>query len=151
MTDVMTPQQRSRCMSRIRGKDTGPEILVRKSLWHAGLRYRVNDSLPGKPDIAFRSAKVAIFVDGCFWHGCPLHRVRPKANAEFWDRKFWQTMRRDREVNEKLRSLGWKVLRYWEHEVDTDLKRITAEVKRTLKRRGKIRHGRVAGSARTQR
>ena len=73
MVDKLTPEERSWLMSRIRSKETSPEMLLRKALWTAGLRYRLKNKLPGKPDLVFPSAKVAIFIDGCFWHGCPLH------------------------------------------------------------------------------
>src|SRR5262245_58666688 len=87
-TDVLTPAQRSRCMSHIKGKDTKPELLLRKALWRLGLRYRLHAKIPGRPDVVFPKAKVAVFIDGCQWHCCPIHFVRPKSNQEFWDRKF---------------------------------------------------------------
>lgn len=122
MTDVMTPEQRSRNMSRIRGRDTGPEIRLRKRLWKQGYRYRINHpALPGKPDLAFMGSRLAVFVDGCFWHGCPLHCTQPKTNAEFWRRKIKRNIQRDREVDAQLAALGWRVLRIWEHEVEEDV------------------------------
>lgn len=108
-------------MSRIRGGGTKPEILLRKALWAAGLRYRIKNKLPGKPDIAFPSVKVAIFVDGCFWHGCPEHMTWPKNNAEFWKEKIEGNMVRDREVKVDLSEIGWSTLRFWEHEINTDI------------------------------
>lgn len=86
-TDVMTPEQRSRCMSHVRGKDTKPELLLRRALWKKGLRYRLFNKLPGRPDILFIRKRVAIFVDGCFWHGCPEHGTQPRSNADFWKKK----------------------------------------------------------------
>ncbi len=121
MSDVHTPEQRSYNMSRIRGGGTKPEILLRKALWAAGLRYRIKNKLPGKPDIAFPSVKVAIFVDGCFWHGCPEHMTWPKNNAEFWKEKIEGNMVRDREVKVDLSEIGWSTLRFWEHEINTDI------------------------------
>ncbi len=117
MVDVLTPTQRKYCMSRIRGKDTKPEIVLRKLLWSAGYRYRLKSRLPGKPDIVFPRHKLAVFIDGCFWHGCPKHAVMPKTNRTFWREKLTRNMQRDREVNVRIREMGWRVVRVWEHEI----------------------------------
>ncbi len=117
MADVLTKAQRARCMSAIRGKDTKPEILLRKTLWHKGYRYRLKNRLPGRPDIVFPTERVAVFVDGCFWHSCPEHYQKPATNVAFWREKIRKNRQRDREVNALLKSEGWKVLRFWEHEV----------------------------------
>ena len=119
-TDVLTPEQRKHCMSRIRGRDTKPEILLRHTLWRMGLRYRLRYHVEGRPDLVFPSARIAIFVDGCQWHCCPQHWVRPKSNTDFWDRKFEKNRARDETVNAVLRTQGWRVLRFWEHEVEKD-------------------------------
>lgn len=119
MVDVLTPAQRKYCMSRIRGKDTKPEIVLRKFLWSGGYRYRLKNRLPGRPDIVFPRNKLAIFIDGCFWHGCRKHAVMPKTNRAFWRKKLSRNMQRDREVNHQLRKMGWRVVRLWEHQVDT--------------------------------
>ncbi|MFD7336517.1 very short patch repair endonuclease [Streptomyces violascens] len=107
-------------MSRQGSRDTAPELAVRKLLHAAGLRYRVNVPVPGMPrrtiDIAFGRAKIAVFMDGCFWHGCPQHATQPKANAEWWRAKLGKNMARDRETTEHLTAAGWTVLRFWEHE-----------------------------------
>ncbi|MCX5382228.1 very short patch repair endonuclease [Streptomyces sp. NBC_00083] len=107
-------------MSRQGSRDTVPEVAVRKLLHAAGLRYRVNVPVPGMPrrtiDIAFGRAKIAVFMDGCFWHGCPQHATHPKANAEWWRTKLDKNMARDRETSEHLIAAGWTVLRFWEHE-----------------------------------
>ncbi|MFE2694190.1 very short patch repair endonuclease [Streptomyces mirabilis] len=118
-------------MSRQGSRDTAPEIAVRRLLHRAGLRYRVNVPVPGMPrrtiDIVFGKAKVAIFLDGCFWHGCPVHATHPKANAEWWRAKLDKNMARDRETTDLLHSAGWTVLRFWEHESAEDVaRRITA-------------------------
>ncbi len=133
MTDVMTPEQRSRCMSRIRGRNTGPELALRKRLWAEGYRYRLYAPLPGRPDLVFPRLKLAIFVDGCFWHGCPIHGVKPKSNAKFWLRKLHQNKVRDRRTNDLLRAEGWTVLRFWEHEINSSLDRVAAKVLKTCK------------------
>lgn len=104
-------------MSRIRGRDTKAEMVVRKMLWTLGYRYRLRSNLPGKPDIYFASKKATVFVDGCFWHLCPLHFTMPKTNTEFWRKKITGNRKRDKKVSVKLRKLGFKVIRIWEHEV----------------------------------
>ena len=121
MADVLTRDQRRYCMSRIRGKDTKPELRLRKFLWTLGYHYRLKSRLPGKPDLVFSGSRVVIFVDGCFWHGCPMHRVYPKTNSDFWEKKLKRTIEIDQQVNEQLTKQGWKVLRFWEHEVERNL------------------------------
>jgi len=121
MADVLTRDQRRYCMSRIKGKDTKPELRLRKFLWTLGYRYRLKSRLPGKPDLVFSGSRVVIFVDGCFWHGCPEHRVYPKTNSDFWEKKLKRTIEIDQQVNEQLTKQGWKVLRFWEHEVERNL------------------------------
>ncbi|MET8025079.1 very short patch repair endonuclease [Streptomyces avermitilis] len=114
-------------MSRQGSRDTAPEVAVRRLLHASGLRYRVNVPVPGAPrrtiDIVFGKAKIAIFMDGCFWHGCPQHATQPKANAEWWRTKLDKNMARDRETTDHLRSAGWTVLRFWEHESAEDVAR----------------------------
>ncbi|MER6422678.1 very short patch repair endonuclease [Streptomyces sp. NPDC001137] len=114
-------------MSRQGSRDTAPEVAVRRLLHAAGLRYRVNVPVPGAPrrtiDIVFGKVKIAIFLDGCFWHGCPQHATHPKANAEWWRAKLDKNMARDRETTDHLRAAGWTVLRFWEHESAEDVAR----------------------------
>ena len=116
MPDVLTPQQRHRCMSHIRSKATKPEILVRKWLWAHGYRYRLNvKSVPGKPDIVMRKYRTAIFVNGCFWHGhkgCKQF-VLPKTNTEFWQNKIAHNRQRDQRNVALLRYNGWQVIILW--------------------------------------
>lgn len=112
-------------MSRQGSRDTAAEIAVRKLLHAAGLRYRVNVPVPGMPrrtiDIVFGRAKIAVFLDGCFWHGCPQHATQPKSNAEWWRTKLDKNMARDRETTEHLEAQGWTVLRFWEHEATPEV------------------------------
>ena len=126
MTDKMTPEQRHRCMSAIKGKDTKPEIMVRKYLFSRGLRYRVNDKkLPGSPDIVMKKYGVVIFIDGCFWHGhkgCRYYHL-PSTNTDFWKAKISRNIARDYVNNVDLELAGWKVIRIWECEVNTKSKR----------------------------
>jgi len=104
-------------MASIRGKNTKPEFRLRRALWAGGLRYRVHYPITGRPDIAFPGARVAVFVDGCFWHGCPDHFSAPKTNSRAWLEKISDNMSRDRRQTEELRQAGWIVLRIWEHDV----------------------------------
>ncbi len=105
-------------MSRIRSTDTVPEIKLRRELWQRGLRgYRLHKKITGKPDIVFTKNKVAIFVDGCFWHRCPICFVRPKSNNEYWDQKIARNISRDVEVVQILSEEGYRVIRLWEHDV----------------------------------
>lgn len=112
-----------RIMHANRRRDTGPELAVRRSLHARGLRYRVDVAVePGirsRPDIAFTRRRVAVYIDGCFWHGCPAHRSQPKANAAYWTPKLQQNVERDRRVTDALTMAGWTVLRFWEHEDPT--------------------------------
>lgn len=122
MADRMTREQRHLCMSRIRGKDTGPEILVRKALFADGFRFRVNvASLPGTPDIVLKKYSTAVFVNGCFWHGhenCRLYSI-PKSNTAFWKEKVARNRRRDAAVIQRLQARGWKTVTVWECELDS--------------------------------
>jgi len=122
-------------MQRVRRRDTAPELLLRTALWQSGCRYRLRApyKLPGKPDIVFTRARLAVFVDGCFWHTCPLHGSRPKTNVEFWTPKLDQNRQRDADVNQRLAKLGWRVLRFWEHEVEEDAKACVLSVRRALR------------------
>ncbi len=117
MADKMTREQRHRCMSRIRGRDTKPELVVRRWLWHQGFRYRLCvKSLPGRPDIVMRKWRTAIFVNGCFWHGheCENNRQRPSTNAAFWQEKFARNRERDARNQALLQAAGWHVIVVWE-------------------------------------
>jgi DNA mismatch endonuclease (patch repair protein) len=109
---------RSAQMSRIRATNTKPELALRKRLWAVGFRYVLHVSkLPGRPDLVFRSRRVAVFVDGCFWHGCPDHYVRPRSRTDFWCRKLEANFLRDRRQTTQLELMGWRVHRIWEHEL----------------------------------
>lgn len=107
-------------MKAAKPRDTAPEKALRSALHRKGLRFRLDEkpieSLNRKADIVFRSAKVAVFVDGCFWHGCPIHGTQAKANAEFWARKIEQNKERDLDTTKQLEAYGWIVVRVWEHE-----------------------------------
>ena len=126
MADKLTPEQRHLCMSHIRGKNTKPEMFVRKALWQLGYRYRLNVAdLPGRPDIVLPKYKTIIFVNGCFWHGhlgCKKYTV-PETNRDFWLSKIDQNRKRDAVSTADLESSGWKVVTIWECELSTKEKR----------------------------
>jgi DNA mismatch endonuclease (patch repair protein) len=118
MVDVLSVEERKKNMSRIRGKNTGPEIKLRKLLWSQRIRgYRIHYTLLGKPDIVFTKKKLAIFIDGCFWHRCPIDFQEPETRKEFWMEKINSNVERDKKNTKKLQEDGWIVLRFWEHEV----------------------------------
>ena len=104
-------------MQKMPRSSTGPEISIRRELHRRGLRFRVNHPrLPGRPDIAFTKARIAVFVDGCFWHSCPEHGVLPKNNREWWQTKLARNVARDREKDAQLYEIGWISVHVWEHE-----------------------------------
>jgi len=107
-------------MQRVRQKNTSAEAALRRELHARGLRYRIQVPVLTKPrrvaDVAFRGLRIAIFVDGCFWHGCPVHATWPKQNADFWRTKILANQERDRDTDERLRAGGWEVIRVWAHE-----------------------------------
>lgn len=118
-SDVFTPAKRSRVMARIRstGNRNTELRLVRIFRGNGITGWRRASKLPGRPDFILPRLKTAVFVDGCFWHGCPQHATQPKNNAAFWAAKLTGNQARDRRVNRELRALGWKVVRIWEHEL----------------------------------
>jgi DNA mismatch endonuclease, patch repair protein len=123
-------------MARVRRRGTEPELVLRKALWANQLRYRLNSKtkLPGSPDILFPGCRIAIFVDGCFWHGCPLHGTSPKTNSEFWAAKIQRNKSRDTEVDKRLIALGWTPLHIWEHEIKEDMQRVIKHIKKLLEK-----------------
>ncbi|WP_405882169.1 very short patch repair endonuclease [Streptomyces sp. NBC_01384] len=111
---------RRRNMQAIRSRDTKPEWLIRRLVHAQGLRYRVSvrpiPDLRRTADLVFRPAKVAVFIDGCYWHGCPEHYVPPRTNSGYWSEKVLRNVKRDRDTDQRLSDAGWLVLRFWEHE-----------------------------------
>lgn len=130
MSDRLTIQQRHNNMAAIKGKNTKPEVLVRKYLWSHGFRYRLNHPrLPGKPDIVLRKYHTCIFVNGCFWHGhegCKYFRM-PKTNTEFWERKISRNKERDQEEQKQLARMGWHCITVWECELKGERREKTLE------------------------
>lgn len=131
--DQFTKEKRSEIMRSVRTQDTAPEIRLRRALWRAGLRYRTRTRIENaKPDVAFLRKRVLVFVDGCFWHGCPLHYTKPAENAAFWSAKIEKNRARDARNNQNLESKGWTVLRFWECEVEKELDRVVGRIQHCL-------------------
>lgn len=129
--DTLTKQRRSWNMSRIKSSDTRIELLFRKTLFMNGIRYRINGGVYGKPDMVIKGKKVAIFLNGCFWHHhryCKLAYL-PKSNIKYWNDKFRQNIKRDGKVQKYLNSKGWHVIRVWECDIE---KNLTAVVSKTI-------------------
>jgi DNA mismatch endonuclease, patch repair protein len=127
--DQFTKEKRSEIMRSVRTRDTAPEIRLRRALWKAGLRYRTRERIEGaKPDAAFLGKRVLVFVDGCFWHGCPRHYTQPVENAAFWRAKLEKNRARDQRNNQTLEAKGWRVLRFWECEVEKEIERVVARI-----------------------
>src|SRR6267143_4995119 len=139
---------RSEQMARIRGRDTAPEMRLRQALWRAGLRFRLKRSgLAIRPDLVFGSVPgIAVFIDGCFWHGCPDHYAPPRSAIGFWSKKLAENVERDRRQTLALEAAGWRVLRFWECEVIVNIDRCVLRVQRALQgsRLGRGRGWRVA-------
>lgn len=133
MADVLTKQQRSFCMSRIRSQNTKPELTIEKELRKRKIYFARNvKKIFGKPDFVFRRKKIVIFVDSDFWHGHPTRFVLPKSNSEFWEKKIDRNILRDKLVNKTLKKDGWKVLRFWEIDIKKDLEKILNRILKTL-------------------
>ncbi|MDW3217088.1 MAG: very short patch repair endonuclease [Acidimicrobiales bacterium] len=133
MRNTPTSQQVSRQMSRMPVAGSDPELALRRELHRRGLRYRVNlRGLPGTPDVAFTRARLAVFVDGCFWHACPDHATLPKNNRAWWRAKFEATRERDARKTRELEMLGWQVVHVWEHD---DPRKAADEIYRLWRRR----------------
>jgi DNA mismatch endonuclease (patch repair protein) len=134
MSDVFTPAKRSEVMSRIRSRgNRDTELRLIAIFCEQGITgWRRHRPVFGRPDFVFPKLRVAVFVDGCFWHGCPQHYHAPANNVKFWQRKRQTNRRRDRQVDRTLRKSGWRVLRIWEHSLPHE-SRVVARVRRMLK------------------
>jgi len=120
--DVLTKKQRSYCMSQIKGRNTRLEQSFRKYIWNKGLTgYRTKSRITGKPDLYFPTKKIAVFIDGCFWHKCPKCFIEPKSNKKFWKDKIKKNVQRDIKVNKLLKEQHIRTLRFWEHEIKKSL------------------------------
>jgi DNA mismatch endonuclease (patch repair protein) len=135
MADIWSKAKRSEVMARIRGRGNRTTEVRLAALFRAqGITgWRRQYPLPGRPDFAFPARRLAVFVDGCFWHGCPRHGTLPKGNARFWWEKLARNRARDREVNRELRRRGWRVIRLWEHELLPSAEaRVVGRLRRSL-------------------
>jgi len=120
MVDNLSNEKRSKVMASIGGKNTRPEITIRKMLWQKGIRYRIhNNTVFGTPDISIKKKKIAVFIDGCFWHGCSRCYREPTTNVEFWRNKVENNKKRRNKVRTQLRKDGWNVQEFWEHQVNS--------------------------------
>ena len=136
--DRLTPEQRKKCMQSNKSVGTKPELVLAKAMWALGLRYRKNSgSIFGKPDFSFKKYKVAVFVDGEFWHGKDWERKKAeiKGNREFWITKIERNIRRDMEVTGRLKAEGWTVLRFWSNDVVKDTTSCAEKVKEIIRAR----------------
>lgn len=117
----------------MRHKDTNIEMKFRKALCGAGMKgYRLNYKLHGTPDVVFVRKRIAIFIDGCFWHKCPKHFGLPKTNKRYWSGKIEENVRRDRRIDKTLKSEGWRVIRIWEHEIKKNPERCVERIMRRM-------------------
>ncbi len=133
MTDNLTAAARSKVMASIKGKDTSPELIVRKRLWAKGKRYRIHDRrIPGTPDISSFPSRIAVFIDGCFWHGCNSCYKEPSSRAAFWRNKLRRNKERRKLVRRQLRSMGFHVLEFWEHKVLEDPEAVAVKISQQM-------------------
>ncbi len=135
--DRRKPLTRSEIMRRVKSKDSGAELALRSALHAEGLRFRLHRRVEGVTvDIAFPGAKVAVLVDGCFWHGCPRHATYPKSNTSYWLPKLKDNKQRDRRQSARLRGSGWKLFRVWEHDCLPPNPRVVARIVGACRMRG---------------
>lgn len=121
-------------MSRVKSRDSGIEIIFRKKLWKSGFRYRKNSSKYfGKPDIVFNRYKTVIFIDSCFWHGCPKHLRMPSSHQEYWKAKITKNKKRDSEINLYYRKNNWRIIRLWEHDIVENLQKRVESIEKNLR------------------
>jgi DNA mismatch endonuclease (patch repair protein) len=130
MADIWPPAKRSEVMSRIRARNTGPERALKAALRRVGMSYRTYPRLPGRPDVVLPSVRVAVFVHGDFWHGCPRHFKAPVTRRAFWAAKLKQNRSRDARVIRELRGAGWRVLVVWECRIEEDLAGVVRRIER---------------------
>lgn len=125
----MSFNSKKNTMKYVKSKNTNLEMKVRKRLWKEGIRYKTNvKSLFGKPDIAFPNLKIVVFIDSCFWHGCPHHFRSPPKNPEFWEQKIKRNTERDNEITQHYVEENWIILRFWEHEINNNLDSVIATI-----------------------
>lgn len=127
--DKVSKDKRSEIMRLVKSKETKLEQLFRQKLWNAGLRYtKHNENQFGKPDLMLKRKRIAIFIDSCFWHGCPEHLRVPASNRKYWISKIEGNKNRDKEVNAHYRKSGWRVIRVWEHQISKQLEEVVNRI-----------------------
>lgn len=127
------PLTKSQIMARVRREGTEPEMLIRRALWRAGVRYRIGIRIEGvRADLVFPRQKVCVFVDGCFWHACPIHGTMPASNTPFWTDKLNGNVERDQRQTKRLVEAGWRVLRFWEHDTIECLPQVVDKIMTTI-------------------
>ena len=127
----MVDEKRSKIMAKIRSSNTAPERKLRSALWAIGMRYRLQYGKE-KVDIAFPGKKLAVFIDGCFWHSCPIHGHMPKSNASYWATKLQRNIERAAAKDARIKNSGWAVLHFWEHDVNSDAKSCARKIEETF-------------------
>ena len=133
MTDNLTKEQRHKNMCSIKSTGTKIEKDVSKALRRLGYRFRKNvKTLPGRPDIAVKKYKIALFLDSCFFHKCPEHFKKPKSNLEYWEPKIQRNIERDKEINEYYKTNNWHILRVWEHEIKKDFDKTIIKIQKFI-------------------
>ena len=135
MVDSFSSAKRSKIMRSIKSANTRFERDFRSLLWKAGLRYRVKNNLLGKPDLYFSHARIVVFLDSCFWHGCPEHVRLPKSNKLYWKRKIARNVERDRRISAWYKRSDWKLLRIWEHMIRNDLNKCAERIEKAVRAR----------------
>lgn len=138
MADTFSREERSEIMRRVKSKDTALERRVRSALHQRGLRFRLSYPLPGHPDIVFISGRVAVFIDSCFWHGCPQHVRMPRSNVEYWNRKIARNMERDSRTKAAYKRSGWKLMRFWEHELKENFDKCATKIEKAVRARASM-------------
>lgn len=122
-------------MSQIKSRNTKTELKLRKCARKNGFKnYKTKSRLPGKPDLYFPSQKIAVFIDGCFWHKCPKCFIKPKSNLDYWQKKIKNNMKRDKEINHALKKIGVRVLRFWEHEINKNTEQCFLKLRRVYEK-----------------
>ena len=133
MAEKITKRKRSEIMRTIKSKGTEMERVLRKELSKRGYKFGINVSkLAGKPDLVFKKKRLVIFLDSCFWHGCKKHCRMPEANRAYWKAKIGNNKKRDREVNKIYKRMGWKVLRFWEHQIKKSPEGVVKVIKKNF-------------------
>lgn len=132
MADMYSKDKRSKIMSKVKSKNTSLELKLRKELWNRELRYRIHYPIKGKPDVVFPKQKIAVFIDGDFWHGYNWKKLKNNLKNDFWKNKIKNNIKRDKKTNKILKEEGWKVIRFWGHDIHKNLKECIEKIQKEL-------------------